>query len=762
MSTGPANNPPPVDVTQCDAEPIHIPGSIQPHGMLLVLREPELTILQASANTSSFLGLEARALLGSRLEGLLDEASLQQLREALRTERPEDDNPLALVIGARAFDGIVHRHLGATFLELEPAPPPERSGAALPPLHSALRGALARLQSSDSLGGLCQAAALEVRQLTGFERVLVYRFDEDGHGEVVAEEKPDGFDTYLGLHYPASDIPRQARELYLRNWLRAIPDRDYSPVPLLPSRRPDLDTPLDLSFAVLRSVSPVHLEYLRNLGVRASMSISLVQEGRLWGLISCSHHSSPRHLPYEVRSACELVGRVLSQQIGAVATREEQQLRARVRALEAELEEALRAAPGEDTLAGLLRRPDALLALVGASGVAVVTREACHTAGDVPTPEALQGLVTWLREQPLRDVFSTRALSRLYPPAEAFQDVGSGLLALCLPKPVPEYVLWFRPEVVRTVSWGGNPEKPVERDGDAQRLHPRRSFALWKEEVWGTCLPWTPAALDGVADLRRHALELDLARQVVREQEAVRARDDLVAVVSHDLKNPLGVIQLHATLIMRALPLREEGPWRRVQTYAERLQRSAERMNTLIRDLLDLSKIEAGRFSVDPRPEDAAELIGESLEALRPLAEQKGLTLTWQPPEPPVRVSADRERVFQVLSNLLGNAIKFTPAPGAVHLRAAREGTQVRISVQDTGPGIPVELRPYLFNRYWQAQRGSQSGSGLGLYIAKGIVEAHKGRIWAESQSGAGSTFHFTLPVVAEPARPPAPDTAPT
>lgn len=751
MSLDAAGHPHPTNLTQCDKEPIHIPGSIQPHGVLLVLSEPELTVLQVSANTGDLLGVEARSLPGSRLEHLLDATSLQHLRESLRSGRPADDTPLALVVGARAFDGILHRHQCVVLLELEPVRHPESAEATLPPLHRRLRGALARLQSATRLTDLCQTAASEVRRLTGFERTVVYCFDEDGHGEVVAEEKAEGLDAYLGLHYPASDIPLQARELYLRNWLRLIPDRDYTPAPLLPPLRPDTGTPLDLSFSVLRSVSPVHVEYLRNLGVRASMSISLVHEGRLWGLISCSHHSAPRHVPYEVRSACELVGRVLSQQIGAVTAHEERQLRQRLQALEAGLVEAMRDPPEGNPLVGLLQRPDALLALASASGVAVVTAETCHTAGVVPAPEALQGLVSWLRGQPGQDVLSTRALSRLFPPAESFRGPGSGLLALRMPRPVPDYVLWFRPEVLQTVNWGGNPEKPVEKDGDSVRLHPRRSFALWREEVHGTSLPWTPAELDMVANLRRHALEMDLARQVVREQEAVRARDDLVAVVSHDLKNPLNVIQLQASLIMRALPLGHEGPWRRVQAYTERMQRSAEQMTTLIRDLLDLSRIEAGRFTLVPRPEDAAELMEDALEALRPLADQKRLSLVWQPPEPPIYVSADRDRVFQVLSNLLGNAIKFTPDGGTVRPRVLQEGAQVRFIIQDTGPGIPAQLQSHLFNRYWQAQGASRSGSGLGLYISKGIVEAHGGRIWVESQPGTGSTFQFILAAAAVP-----------
>jgi two-component system, chemotaxis family, sensor kinase Cph1 len=731
-----------LDLTQCEREPIHIPGAIQPHGVLLALREPGLAILQVSANASALLAREPDALRGLPLRQLLEPEGLGLLEAALAGERPQESNPLPLAVGAARFDGLVHRHQGATLLELEPVRPDAHD----PALQRRLQRAIARMQEASTLQALCETAAREVRALTGFERVLVYRFDEAGSGAVIAEEKAEGLDAYLGLHYPASDIPRQARELYLRNWLRLIPDRDYRPAPLVPPLRPDTGAPLDLSFAALRSVSPVHLEYLRNLGVRASMSISLISAGALWGLLSCSHHAAARHVPYEVRAACELLGRLLSQKLGEVQARAQRAQREKTREHERRLVAAMRADPEAGWL-GLLAHPAELMALVGAGGVAAWSEERLWTAGSVPSPEQLEALVGWLRAGERADVLETRALPRLHPPAQAYSALGSGLLAVSIPRPETEYLLWFRPEVLQTVSWGGNPTKPAEREGDTLRLHPRRSFALWQEEVRGTSLPWTAAELEAAESLRRYAVEVDLTRQVLREQRAVQARDDLVAVVSHDLKNPLSAIQMQATLILRATAASEEGPLRRVHTSVERIHRSTERMTTLIQDLLDLAKIEAGRFIVDAKPESIESIVEESIELLHPLAEQKHIALTTSVEAPGAHVKADRDRIFQVLSNLIGNALKFTPEGGSVHLAVEQVEECVRFSVRDSGPGISAAQLPHLFNRYWQARKRAREGTGLGLFIAKGIVEAHGGTLWVESQEGVGSTFSFKLPL---------------
>jgi light-regulated signal transduction histidine kinase (bacteriophytochrome) len=575
---------------------------------------------------------------------------------------------------------------------------------------------------------------------------MVYRFDEDGHGMVVAEARQEQLDPYLGLHYPASDIPRQARLLYLRNWLRIIPDARYTPAAILPANRPDAGTPLDLSLSVLRSVSPIHLEYLANLGVRASMSISLSVRERLWGLISCCNHSGALHVPFALRSACEVLGRLTSLQIAALEEQAAGMARSARRPTHARLALAMRDGGSGEVLKCLIEQPAELLELVDAGGAAAVDQEGTSTCGRTPDAALLRASVAWLDANVEDAVFATDALSRHLPEAAAAKDVAAGLLSFVLPGEPRRRLLWFRPEVISTVPWGGNPNKPVEPKPQAgQRLHPRRSFELWKEEVRLRSRGWSASDLEAAEELRRAAVEVDLVRQLEREQRAVRARDDLVAVVSHDLKNPLGVIQMQAALLLRTAVASDQEPVRRLRGSAERIQRAVDRMNALISDLLDLAKIEAGRFEVQPQPERAEDIVDDVTTIMGPLAESKQIRLITEL-RSPSQVNVDRERVFQVLSNLVGNALKFTPEGGTITLKAEPAGREVLFSVADTGSGIPQEQLPHVFDRYWQAPRASRKGTGLGLYIAKGIVEAHGGQLWVQSVPARGATFGFTLP----------------
>ena len=729
---------PNADLSHCDREPIHIPGAIQPHGVLLALAEPNLAITEVSENVGVHLGRPVDAVLGRPLDALLDPASTAKVRAALAHERLMALNPLTITAAGRRFDGILHRHAGRAVLELEPAA--ERDDG----MHHPLRLALMGVQSADSLPQLCEVIAREVRELTGFERVMLYRFDADGHGSVVAEARNQALEPYLGLHYPASDIPQQARQLYLKNWLRIIPDARYTPVRIVPEQRPD--TPIDLSFSVLRSVSPVHLEYLANMGVRASMSISLVVHDRLWGLISCVHHEGPWLVSYERRQACEVLGRLTSLQIAALQEREAAALRASRRGTQQVLALAMRG--GDAVLEALIARPAELLSLVDATGAAVVTADGCVACGETPEPALAQALCAELEQRAAGEPFATDCVASAFPAAPRATDVASGLLTFALPGPERRRLLWFRPEMIQTVHWGGDPRKPADA-GDGLRLHPRRSFELWKEEVRLRSRPWTASDLEAALDLRRSAIEHDLERQVAREQRAVRARDDLVAVVSHDLKNPLGVIQMQAALLPQVALGGDDESARRLHASTERIQRAVNHMNTLIHDLLDLAKIEAGRFLVQCREEDAGDMIGEALIILRPLAEAKHITIERQL-SASSRVLADRERFFQVLSNLIGNAIKFTPEGGRIVIGIERRQDELLVCVADTGPGIPGEQLPHVFNRYWQAQRARGAGTGLGLYIAKGIVEAHGGRIWVDAEPGSGARFTFTIKLASD------------
>ena len=728
-----------VDLNDCDREPIHIPGTIQPFGVLFALDE-EMKVTQVSENVSDHLSLRVDEVLGRPLSEIVDPAGAEEVRSVLREQRWHDANPLSIGACGKRFDGIVHHHEGAAILELEPNPetPEERS------IHHPFRAALLRVQRASTLSELAAIITQEMRRTTGFERVMFYRFHEDGSGSVDAEARDAAHEPYLGLHYPASDIPAQARRLYLKNWLRLIFDADQKPARIVPALRPDTGAPLDLSFSVLRSVSPIHIEYMKNMGVRASMSISLIVRNQLWGLISCLNHTGPRRVSHRMRSACEFMGRLASLQIAAFEDRELLALRASRRATEDALHRAMKEATGS-VLAALVAQPRALMDLVDAGGVAVVENGEPVTCGGAPPADVIREIARWLEERGDLRPFSSASLGVHFPPALAASDVASGLLTFALPD---ARLMWFRPEVIQTVNWGGDPTKPVDAEA-GKRLRPRHSFALWKEEVRARSRPWTPSDLEAADELQRRATEVDIERRLSSEQRAVRARDEVLAVVSHDLGNPLSVILLEAAHLLGHLPETGDQRARTLRESVELIRRSTTRMKALIEDLLELERIGAKSFPLDVQPVESRDLLEDAVTDAQPLADAKHISLVLDLSDPP-KIDADPHRISQVLSNLLGNAIKFTPEGGTVTLCARPRDGALSVTIADTGRGIAPEDLAHIFDRYWRPKGSEGEGTGLGLYIARGIVEAHGGRVWAES-SPQGATFVFTLPL--EPRR---------
>lgn len=329
-----------IDLTNCDREPIHIPGLIQPHGVLLVLQNPTLEIVQVSRNTEAVMGRQPEELLGKPLSDLLDAKQIKLIQQCLAGDF-ERINPLNLSIKRRNkslyFDGIVHRLEDAIVLELEPKKAKAKTDFF--DFYQQVKGTITRIQQAPTLLDMSQIVVKEVRRITGFDRVMVYRFDPDGAGSVIAEDTNQEA-SYLNLHYPASDIPKQARQLYTLNWLRLIPTTSYQPVTLIPATNPFTNQPLDLSLSVLRSVSPLHLEYLQNMGVDASMSISLMHDQKLWGLIAC-HHLSPKYVPYNIRTVCEFIGQVMSVELTNKAASEEIDYKMQLKSLQTQFVEAL-------------------------------------------------------------------------------------------------------------------------------------------------------------------------------------------------------------------------------------------------------------------------------------------------------------------------------------------------------------------------------------------------------------------------------------
>jgi two-component system, chemotaxis family, sensor kinase Cph1 len=724
-----------VDLNECDREPIHIPGTIQPFGMLFVLDEA-MRVMQVSENVSEHLSLGVDDTLGRPLSEIVDPAAVEEVRSVLREQRWHDANPLSIGACGQRFDGIVHHHEGVAILELEPNPetPEERS------IHHPFRAALLRMQRAGTLSELAAIVTQEIRRMTGFERVMFYRFHEDGSGSVDAEARDQAHEPYLGLQYPASDIPAQARRLYLHNWLRLIFDADQKPARVVPAMRPDTGAPLDLSFSVLRSVSPIHIEYMKNMGVRASMSISLVVRDQLWGLITCLNHTGPRRLSHRMRSACEFMGRLASLQIASFDDRDRLALRASRRATEDGLHSVMKQSTGS-VLAALVAQPKELMDLVDASGVAVVENGQAVTCGDAPPADVIRQLARWLEQSGDLRPFSSASVGLDFPPALAVSDVASGLLTFALPN---ARLMWFRPEVIQTVNWGGDPSKQADVEGGS-RLRPRQSFARWKEEVRGRSRPWTPGDLEAADALQRRATEVDIERRLSSEQRAVRARDEVLAVVSHDLRNPLAVILLEAGHLLRQLPETGDPRINTLRESVELIRRSTSRMKALIEDLLEIERLGAKSFPIDIQPVESRDLLQDAVTAAQPLANEKHISLVLEMSNPP-KIDADPHRISQVLSNLLGNAIKFTPEGGRVTLYARPRDGALSVTIADTGPGIAPDDLAHIFDRYWRPKGSKAEGTGLGLYIAREIVEAHGGRVWADS-SPLGATFVFTLPL---------------
>ncbi|WP_420130526.1 ATP-binding protein [Longimicrobium sp.] len=782
-----------IDLTNCDREPIHIPGAVQPYGVLLALREPGLEVAQASESSLAHLGLAARTLPGRPLALVLGEGAAERVRRMATGMQDRAFAELWVTTPdgeTRTFDATLHRGGGLLLLELEPAGGgervvPEQFGVVM-------RSVTQRLESANSLHELAQGMAEEMRAITGFDRVWVYKFHPDWHGEIIGEARRDDIETWLGMHYPASDIPAQARALFLRSWVRAIPDLAFVPSPLVPQSNPLTGAPLDLGSSVLRSVSPIHVQYLTNMGVTASLVISLIHRGKLWGLISGHHYTGTKHVPADVRALCEFLAQALSLQVGTADRLDDREYALEVRAAQSKL--LARLADDETPEQVLTTGPVTLLDVACADGAAVVRQGRTLRVGTTPDDTQLDALLEFLRAR-RDDVYATTCLADDFPPAGDYPRVASGLLAVPLSRDRRDFVLWFRGEQRQTVRWAGDPRKPVviAEDGSA-RLHPRGSFELWEEEARGTSTPWREIAREAALDVRRAVLDLLVRRAeeiallnrdlelanaqleesaveletqaeelmhqraereelLVRERElradaedANKAKASFLAVMSHELRTPLNAIGGYAEI----MSLGARGPvTEKQQGDLERIQVNQRHLLGLINSILNFTRLEAGQVQVTLERVTLAPLL-HGLEALiGPQMRAKPLELTIDDCGAGA-VLADEEKLRQILLNLLTNALKFTPAGGRVEVGCARVDGEVRVHVRDTGRGIPPEQLESVFEPFVQVDRHvtphNDQGVGLGLAISRELARRMGGNLRAESEVGVGSVFTLTIP----------------
>jgi len=737
----------PLDLSSCDKEPIRTPGSIQPHGFLLIL-SPQLTVLQASANLAHWLGIEAGAAVERPLADVIGESAASLLAPALAGgklgNRPFYLGTVSAANGQH-FDVLAHVWDSVVIAEFEAV---ERDApAGFRELYPLLGDFLLNVNESASLASLAALAAHHVRAVTGYGRVMIYQFDPDGHGHVMAESKEDDYVSYMGQRFPASDIPRQARELYTLQRIRLIQDANYVPAPLLPAQNPVTGAANDLSFAALRSVSPVHLQYMRNMGTLASMSVSLIVKGKLWGLISC-HNAEPAPLAFEKRTACEQLGQVLSLCIESREDASELTFRLEVRRMMVAMLANL--TKGADIIDNMRSVFPELLRFARAGGVAIVANERVLTYGDTPDEAAIEDIVAWLEGQGHGDeIFHTDALGIVCPPAANLKRNASGLLAMPISRVHKHYLLWFRSEVVHTIEWAGNPRgKQAAPAPDAPtQLSPRTSFAAWREEIHGISLPWHSGEIELTGEFRSALLgiALERAEQMAElAEELGRANKELEAFsysVSHDLRAPLRHIVGFSDLLMESSGS-EDASLR--QRFLGNIKESARLAGKLVDDLLSFSQM--GRAALRPVEVDMSHLVKSCIDKLSP--DLQGRNIEWDVAALP-RIVADPTFLHLALQNLLSNAAKFTGArdPAVIRVWAEQDDVETVFHVADNGAGFNMDYVHKLFGVFQRLHRMEDfQGTGIGLANVRRIVERHGGRAWADSKQGQGATFSFSIP----------------
>ncbi|MEI6043546.1 MAG: ATP-binding protein [Chloroflexota bacterium] len=738
-------------------KPYHTPGYVQSHGLLLVIKEPEFIIVQVSNNTLPLLGLAPHTLLNQSLDLLFEAPQLSYLKDFILQDNLEA-NPLyisTLKIKDQEllFDCVAHRLNGVLTLELEPAKAATPNSSL--DFYQLVKTALAKLQSPlpISLQEFCQITAEQVRKITGYDRVMLYRFDEQGNGAVIAEARLETLEPLLGIHYPALDLPQSTRVLLLKKYLRIIMEVNSPPAEMVPLENPLTNLPLDMSYAVLRGVDPCQVEYLSNMKVGASMTVSLIKGAELWGLIAC-HHQSGRYVPYEVRTACELLGQVVSLLLSTKDENADFGYQLKLKETQAKLVEFM--SREKIFTDGLIKYRPNLLDFVEAQGAALCIEGNCSLVGQTPEEAQVQLLVKWLAKNSDLPVFYTNCLSNKYKEAESFKNQASGLLAITISRARGDYIMWFRPEVVQTVHWSGNPNYLEGVKEPELRRQPRASFELWKQTVKRKSLAWKPCEIEAAFELRNSLIEIVLHQvdELAKlNQELVRSNNELDSfayIASHDLKEPLRGLHNYSSFLIEgyADKLDEEG-----QAKLQTLMRLTQRMEDLIDSLLHFSRV--GRVDFSVKTTDLNEVVHQLLDMLSARLEQDHVEIRLPRPLPVIK--CDQVRVSEVFNNLVTNALKYNDkAEKWIEIgfqepenppNAGEQRAPVIFYIRDNGIGIREKHFDSIFRIFKRLHARDEFGGGIGigLTIVRKIIERHGGKIWLESTYGKGTTFYFTL-----------------
>lgn len=723
-----------------------MPGSIQPHGVLLAL-DTKLNILQASTNAGTLFGVSIDRLLSHNLReinGALRFAELIGERARSIGEQPEYLGQFASYqVLAHAVDSIL-------IVEFEPIA--GSLSISFENLPTEIVRLTNRVQGTRETGELVSLTADLARSLTGFDWALIYKFADNGDGQVIGESRAAGVPSYLDLWFPAAHIPAQARKLTGRNPTRLIVDAGYKPLAIVPALNPETGRPLDLTHSTLRSVSPMHVEYMENVDTAASMSISILRHGELWGLISL-HHRTPRFVPFEVRSACILLGMAFASQLKMFDTREDYERRLDLKAIVIRLLAFM--AEEERFMDGLTKHPVELMALLKAQGAAVVIDGKMALLGRTPVESDVNRILAWLSDRG-DEFYYTDHLASVIPEGESLRECAAGLLAISISKLRRSYVIWFRPEIVQTFSWGAGPHKTAE-SVPTDRIHPRKSFEIWKETVRGRSASWSVVETEAALDLRSAVIGIvlrkaeEIAALTILSAELERSNQELEAFsysVSHDLRAPFRHILGYSDLLKEHLGAALDTKGQRLLTT---ISGSAESAAYMIEDLLNLSRV--GRMDLTVITFDMNDLVADVRRTLR--YNERERSIAWKVARLPF-VCGDPILLRMVWENLLSNAVKFTSRrkDARISIDCEERTNEFVFSVSDNGAGFDQKQVDKLFGVFQRLHKDSEfEGNGIGLANVQRAVQKHGGQTWAEGEIDQGARFFFTMPKERKPER---------
>jgi chemotaxis family two-component system sensor kinase Cph1 len=752
----------PVDLTSCDTEPIHRIGAIQPIGVLIAADASTLTVEYASSNAQDQFERPLAAILGQPLASLLGEGNCDELRQRkLDPTMPDLLRPWFLT--TLSADGTAHDlecypHRQGEWIILEFVPL-EKAPAGMWETDLLRQRIIAELIHPETLSDLAQVGAQIIREVTGFDRVMIYRFAEDKHGEVIAESTTRN-DSFLGLHYPASDIPDPARRHFALNVIRLIPDINAQPVPILTRSGVIADDsserPLDLTFSKLRAVAPVHVEYLNNMGVGASLSISLTSNDELWGLVAC-HHYAPIHLSWSTLRFCELVGGTISALLQSLENT--LKLRHSIRAERTAFDIESQARAGTPLRDVIRDHAGVLMDLCGAQGLAMMLDGQFFEKGLRPRSPSLY---LSLRDRLVEGIAVSDQIQDVGESPEVSTPGVSGAALMELSGDGQDWLVVFRESYEQTIRWAGKPDKVGTRLQDGTiRLSPRGSFALWSEERRGRSKPFTAIDLD-VLRITRRALfamnSLDRERGAVAAQMAAEAEEarlrlvlldsarnrsmgELASAIAHELNQPLSAVTNYVNACRRELRNFNISLPETVERLIDNAVAESSRAASLVRRLRNF--IGAGEITQEKMDLHAVIRQGVELALVASSGARCEVVFRFDPAMP--EIIADPVQVGQVILNLVRNSLT---AMTGCHIRVLTVSTamvesMVIVSVRDTGVGISEDMMGTLFEPF---HTSTTSGMGIGLSLCRSIVEAHGGRIWTEPRE-TGAEFVFSLKV---------------